>query len=856
SLTKTNYITILPPLVSNFDADTTLALPNEPIQFTDLSSGGPETWKWDFGNGQFSTTQNPIFAYNIPGVYSVELLVKSGWRADSLTKTNYITVVEPLTAAFEADKTFALIGESIHFTDLSQGNPGSWFWDFGNGESSILQNPDIQYNSPGLYTIKLIVANDWFSDTLIIENYITVVEPLIANFIVSKTFAFTGDAIQFTDLSQGNPEIWQWDFGNGQTSSLQNPVYTYTTPGVYTIKLVVTNDWLTDSLVKENYITVVQTLVANFKADTAFAWLGHTTQFTDLSSGNPTSWWWNFGDQISSQVQDPVHVYTHEGTYTVVLAVTNQYQSDYEFKINYITVREPLNAQFKADTTKVLTGQNIRFTNLSTGFPTSRIWDFGDNTVSQVLNPVYHYLQPGYYTVSLQVFENDSTDSEVKENFIWVRDTLEADFYAEPLVIHAGETVHFYDDSRGSPNQWKWFFGEGKSSNLQNPVYKYNNPGIFTVRLMVSDPFDSDTLIRENYITVLTPIHSQIVSLPQGWSGISTYLLPLSPGLPDIFQNVAGSLVFAMNNIGIYWPSQNINTIGDWNPLDGLIVKMTDESQVEVNGDINPINKIELSEGWNILPVISPCSQSSNSVFGALGDTLVIVKEIAGVDVFWPEAGISTLEYVNSGKSYYILVTQEVSVQFQACGEKFLPVTANQNDSYFNPWNDFQKTSLSHTIAIDRNAFVESTLNKTRVENGDLIGVFNKNGLCSGIINVIHTGNDGKLEKPLALTAFGKDQMITEIPGFEPGEQMSFGLSRQKTGEFIEISASFDDKFPDMDLFGVNGLSGISSFTIQNTSSEDSGIFIYPNPGEGLFRIEIRKITSIIHLEVLSAEGR
>jgi len=856
SLTKTSYITILPPLVSNFVADTTFTLINEAIQFTDLSSGGPNTWKWDFGNGQFSAIQNPIFVYSVPGIYSVELLVKSGWRADSLTKTNYITIVEPLTAAFVADTTLALTGESIHFTDLSQGNPDSWFWDFGNGESSTLQNPEIQYNSPGFYTIKLIVANDWFTDTLIIENYITVIEPLITNFMASKTLAFTENAIQFTDLSQGNPEIWHWDFGNGQVSSLQNPVYTYTFPGVYSISLVVANNWLTDSMVKENYITVVQTLVSNFKADTTFAWLGHTTQFTDLSIGNPTIWWWNFGDQKTSQVQNPAHVYTLEGTYTVVLAVANQYQSDYEFKLSYITIREPLKAQFKADTTKVLTGQDIRFTNLSTGFPTSRIWDFGDNTVSQVLNPVYHYLQPGHYTVSLQVFQNDSTDSEVKENFIWVRDTLIADFYAEPNVIHAGETVNFHDNSRGSPNQWKWFMGEGKSSNLQNPVYKYNTPGIFTVRLMVFDPFNSDTLIREDYITVLQPIYSQIVSLSQGWSGISTYLLPMNPALPDVFQSVAGNLVFAMNNAGIYWPSQNINTVGNWNPLDGLIIKMTDESQIEVKGDINPVNKIILSEGWNILPVISPCSQNSSTIFGPLGDTLVIVKEIAGVNVFWPEAGISTLEYVNSGKSYYILVTHEVWIQFQACSQKFLPIINNQDDSFFNPWNGFRKTSLSHTIAISKNAFINFTLNNSRIEDGDLIGVFNGEGLCSGIINIKKPDIGGKLEKPLALTAFGKDQMNTENTGLESGGQMNFRLFRQRTGEIFEVSASFDDKFPEKDFFGVNGLSGISSFTIRNATSLEGGIYIYPNPGEGLFRIEIREMTSLLHLEVLSAEGR
>jgi len=544
---------------------------------------------------------------------------------------------------------------------------------------------------------------------LVIENYITIVNPLIANFTANKTFAFTGDPIQFTDLSQGNPESWFWDFGNGQTSNLQNPVHTFLNPGVYPIKLVVSTAWLTDSLIKQNYITITEKLVANFKADTTFAWLGHTTQFTDLSTGNPTFWWWNFGDQTISQLQNPEHKYTREGTFTVVLAVINQNQNDYEIKTNYITIRESLKAQFKADTTKVLVGQNIRFSNLSTGFPTSRIWDFGDNTVSPVSNPVHHYLQPGYYTVSLQIFENDSTDVEIKENYIWVRDTLIAGFYAEPQVIHAGESVQFYDTSQGSPTQWKWYFGEGKTSNQQNPVYKFNNPGVYNVSLIVFDAFGSDTLFRENYITVLQPLHSQIIFLSQGWSGISTYLLPENPGIADIFQTVEENLIIAVNDTGIYLPSQNINTIGNWNPLDGLIVKMTEETQIEISGDLNPITQVDLLPGWNILPVIGPCSQTAALLFGALGDTLVMVKEIAGVKVYWPEPNIHTLEYLNAGESYFILVNDAVSIHFQAC---------DQNPSFNHQINSSEKNRIDPDKVDNQTPWIK-TLNK-KIRSGKM----------------------------------------------------------------------------------------------------------------------------------------
>jgi PKD repeat protein len=852
---KYDYIEVYTPLAANFIADKTFALTGDSIQFTDLSPGSPQSWKWDFGNGQSSIIQNPHFAFNTPGIYSVELLVKANWRADSLTKFNYITIADPLIAGFEADKTLAFVGETIHFTDFTQGNPASWFWDFGNGLTSTQQNPECLYNSSGTYTVKLIVTNTWLADTLIIENFITIVEPLIADFIVSKTTAFTGDSIVFTDLTQGNPESWLWDFGNGATSTLQNPVYTFSAPGIYNIKLVVATSWLTDSLINENYITVLQPLTSNFKADTTFAWLGHTTQFTDLSAGSPTSWSWDFGDLALSQLQNPSHTYNREGTFNVTLSVANQYQNKTEVKLNYVTIREPLKAAFKADTTKVIVGQSIRFTNLSTGFPTSRIWDFGDFTVSPLLNPRHSYAKPGYYTVSLQVFENDSTDFEIKENYIWVRDTLVAGFYATPLTIYAGESVNFYDTSRGSPNKWRWYFGEGKTNNLQNPVYKYNYPGVYTVRLIVSNPFDTDTLIRQSYITVLSPPLLQVVTLPQGWSGISTYLLPLNPGLPYVFQTIGDKLVFAMNDAGIYWPSQNINTIGNWNPQDGLIIKMTNEAQIEIRGNLMPDDHVNLSAGWNILPVISTCSQSTTDVFSPLGDTLVIIKEIAGTNVFWPQPGINNLQYIDHGKAYYILVNSDVLINFSDCNQDAGFIKTSETNSFFNPWNDFQKTSSSHTIAIDKLAFIENVANDVLFENDDVIGVFNENGFCSGIVKIYGLSSQDILAKPLVITAFGNNDGKNAADGFSHAEKMVFRLFKARIGDFYELSTSFENEFPNDDLFEINGLSGIGYFKIEKLIQEETDIQIFPSQEERIFRIEIKDIAGIVNLEILTAKG-
>lgn len=148
---------------------------------------------------------------------------------------------------------------------------------------------------------------------------------LIADFSASPSSGQAPLEVQFTDLSVGGPTMWAWDFGDGTTDFDANPVHSYMMPGTYNVRLTVSNDEASATMLKEGYIAVLDpsSLRADFTAKPASGKPPLTVQFTDRSSGSPTMWAWAFGDGTGDMVANPVHTYTQPGKYTVNLTVSN-----------------------------------------------------------------------------------------------------------------------------------------------------------------------------------------------------------------------------------------------------------------------------------------------------------------------------------------------------------------------------------------------------------------------------------------------------------------------------------------------------------------------------------------------------
>ncbi|MBN1479284.1 PKD domain-containing protein [candidate division KSB1 bacterium] len=249
------------------------------------------------------------------------------------------------SAAFSGSPTSGCAPLTVNFTDQSTADITSWSWTFGDGATSTAQNPSHSYANAGSYTVSLTVTGPGGSDTETKTNYVTVSTGPSAAFAGSPTSGNAPLTVSFTDQSTGSPTSWSWDFGDGGSSTVQNPSHIYDTEGTYTVELTVSNSCGSDIETKVNYISVSEAPcdppVANFSGSPTTGTAPLSVNFTDQSTNSPTSWSWNFGDGGTSTAQNPSHTYTAVGTFTVSLTATNGCGSDTETKTNYITVNEP-----------------------------------------------------------------------------------------------------------------------------------------------------------------------------------------------------------------------------------------------------------------------------------------------------------------------------------------------------------------------------------------------------------------------------------------------------------------------------------------------------------------------------------
>lgn len=295
------------------------------------------------------------------------------------------------------------------------------------------------------------------------------------------TFEISGLSVLFEDASTGNPVAWEWDFGDGETTTRQNPMHTYAAATTYTVSLKVRSASGAEST-KRKFVTVVAglPLVAAFGYEAN----GLTVLFTDVSSGEPVSWVWDFGDGGASTERHPSHTYSKAGTYTVKLTVGNEFGvSSTASKFVNPSQGEPPVAefQFQAD------GLRVLFTDASANKPTDWTWDFGDGSTSGFQNPEHTYAQPGTYNVTLTA--RNAAGSTSKSKFVAVSrgEPPEADFDFQAN----GLNVVFIDKSKNKPTSWTWEFGDCSGplcqSNEQNPTHTYSRPGNYTVILTASN---------------------------------------------------------------------------------------------------------------------------------------------------------------------------------------------------------------------------------------------------------------------------------------------------------------------------------------------------------------------------------
>jgi gliding motility-associated-like protein len=467
------------------------------ITNTSAVTGG-DTYNWDFDNGNTSALQNPpsqiYTTTGVDSIYNVQLIISAAnGCSDSISHT--VTVHPNPVAAFTSSEDTLCANVPVSFTNTSTG-ASVFQWTFGDAINSALASPSHSYITPGDYTIQLISSTAFAChDTA--QALIVIDTVPVADF--SASTECLGFATQFTNASVGNIVSWSWNFGDGSPlETTSDPAHTYPANGTYNVTLTVTNVFGCSHSVTQAVI-VNPVPVAAFNATTAC--LGQATAFTDMTTGTPINWIWDFGDASAlSNTQNPSHTYATAGSYTVTfIAFGGSGCSD---TISNTVIINPVpTAGFTfAD---VCTNDSMFFNSTSLGAPTTFAWVFDDGFTDNTNDPspVHVYITAGTYNVVLTVgYASGCTNS------ITIPVTafpLTVPFFTSNTPCLNVPTA-FTDATTNSPGQWSWNFGDGNTSTLQNPSHTYATAGTFNVELITENVFGCRDSVTIN--TVVNPL--------------------------------------------------------------------------------------------------------------------------------------------------------------------------------------------------------------------------------------------------------------------------------------------------------------------------------------------------------------
>ena len=497
--------------------------------FTDNSSFGANSWLWSFGNVIGSPTQNTSHTFNVAGTYSISLTSQNTVSGCSSTKTKQLVVVPLPIPTFTADKTSGCINLDVQFTNTTNGG-SNFIWDFGDLTTFSGKTPPMHtYTTNGFFTVKLsATGKKGCVGTTTMQSMIHTLPPSV-NFVANPLNGCTPLDVQFIDLSSSpntDPIIsWEWNFGDLGTSTLQNPLHTFTT-GKYDVTLKIKTKLGCENTYTTNneYIKVGEIDSVSFlHTPPTICAKNQQVTFTNITGISKThtpdevTYEWEFGDpngQGKSGLENPTYNYPADTGYMKVkLTVTFRGCKKFKEIDNAVFVNPPIS---KFDASKVCNPVNfpanpvnIPTTDLAIigrkGHDIKMIWKWGDpsnNTTTLASNSYdnssfsgnssFNYIDYGTYTI-WQVVHNYTTgcsDSTSKQITI---SKVDPDFSLSATAICKNGNVTMTGNSNSTPSgfsiiSYDYTMGEGGSANgIPTATYQYTSANTYTIEMTATN---------------------------------------------------------------------------------------------------------------------------------------------------------------------------------------------------------------------------------------------------------------------------------------------------------------------------------------------------------------------------------
>jgi len=518
-VTKTNYIVSNPSPSAGFSADKTISCLPGSIQFKDLSvanAGTINKWEWDFGDTKTSNTQNPLHTYTAPGFYDIYLKVTSTTGCESATsRARFIRMVNGVKADFSpSGPTTCLPPYAVTYNNLTSG-PGTltYTWDLGNSSTSTQTSPIANYAAAGTYTVKLSAVSDFGCSDSIQKNIAINGSTTTFQTVGGKDSVCLGSPISFKSTATPVPSKIVWDFGDGTTfTGLTPPAKIYAAPGVYTVTMNATYPSCNSVATKQ--ITVSGKPAVSFYSanSNSFCKSPAAVLFQNNSPDVATAKW-DFGDgstATSVGTASVTHVYNQTGNFNVSLTIIDSKGCSNSVSLNnYVNVLAPAMA-ISGVPPGLCKGQLFSpfFNGGTVDGIASYAWDFGDGQTSTAATPSHSYTANGSYTVKLTIITNGGCSASGTAGPITVGDPPIVDFDKNlATVCHSTDVLFTNLSTPLSGSKFLWNFGDGVTDTALNPVHKFQDTGMLTIKLKVTTKEGcADSLSKPDFIHVLPPI--------------------------------------------------------------------------------------------------------------------------------------------------------------------------------------------------------------------------------------------------------------------------------------------------------------------------------------------------------------
>jgi PKD repeat protein len=462
---------------------------------TSTSPNDIVSYVWHFGDGDEGDGNDPYHTYDEPGTYLVCLIItdSEGCVSDVCHEIHVGEPEGPCHAAFTWDLIPGSLGVHFFSQSTSEHDIISYHWTFGDGHDSKDQNPGHEYDEPGTYVVCLrIEDNTGCVSEICHEVTVGQEEGCHAQFTWEQIPGTLQIHFNSTSTSQNDIVTYSWNFGDGHFGDGNDPYHTYEHPGVYVVCLLIVDaEGCASDVCHEVHVEAPEG-----PCHAAFTWdlipgsFGVHFFSQSTSEHDIISYHWTFGDGHDSNDQNPGHEYDQPGTYVVCLRIEDNTGCVSEI-CHEVTIgqEEGCHAQFTWE--QIPGTQQIHFNSTSTS-PNDIIlysWNFGDGHFGDGNDPYHTYEVPGVYVVCLLIVDSDSCASDICHE-IHVGEPEEEECNASFNFETNEEGVVFFNNTSTGTTEhttWLWVFDDGHMSDNENPHHTYDEPGIYTVCLYISD---------------------------------------------------------------------------------------------------------------------------------------------------------------------------------------------------------------------------------------------------------------------------------------------------------------------------------------------------------------------------------